>query len=134
MCRLPHIEVMWLDPSTFPPQHRIKLVTQKLRTEIMSLSYHPLHLADVSVRTVAVNRGLAMQVRPILLRHGSELVGCLVATEPVPSLRILNQPIDPPEGAAPWSNRSCEPWWASSPASTHVWKKELHLHAKVENQ
>jgi hypothetical protein len=49
---------MVFDPSTFLLQQRIKLVTQKLRIQIMSLSYHPLHLADVSIRAVAVNWGL----------------------------------------------------------------------------
>jgi hypothetical protein len=34
-------------------------------------------------------------VHPVLLRQGSELVGCPVAAEPVPGLQILNQPIDP---------------------------------------
>jgi hypothetical protein len=48
-------------------QHRIKLVTQKLRIEIMSLSYHPLRLVDVSVHAVAVHRGLALLVQSILL-------------------------------------------------------------------
>jgi hypothetical protein len=67
-----------------------------LRIEIMSISYHPLRLADVSVCTIAVHRGLALPVHPVLLQHGSELVGCLVAAEPVPGLLILNQPIDPP--------------------------------------
>jgi hypothetical protein len=43
------------------------LVTQKLRIEIMSLSYHPLHLVDVSIRVVAVHRGLALLVLPVLL-------------------------------------------------------------------
>jgi hypothetical protein len=69
---------------------------QKLRTEVISLSYHPLRLADVSIRAVAVHRGLALSVHPILLQHGSELVGRQVAVESVPGLRILSQPIDPP--------------------------------------
>jgi hypothetical protein len=42
-----------------------------------------------------VHRGLALSVHPIPLRHGSELVGRLVAAKLVPSLRILNQSIDP---------------------------------------
>jgi hypothetical protein len=74
---------------------------QKLRIEIMSLSYHPLHLADVSIRAVAMHRGIALLVQPIRLRHGSELVGRSVAVEPVLGLLILNQPIDPPECANP---------------------------------
>jgi hypothetical protein len=69
---------------------------QKLRIKLMSLSYHPLHLADVSIDTVAVHRGLALPVHPVLLRYGSELVGHLVAAEPVPCLWRLNQPIDLP--------------------------------------
>jgi hypothetical protein len=69
---------------------------QKLRIEIMSLSYHPLRLADVSIRTVTVHQGLALPVILVLLRHGSELVGCLVTDEPVPGLWILNQPINHP--------------------------------------
>jgi hypothetical protein len=44
-----------------------KLVTQKLRTEIMSLSYHHLRLADVSVCAIAMHRGLALLVCPVLL-------------------------------------------------------------------
>jgi hypothetical protein len=40
---------------------------QKLRIEIMSLSYHPLGLADVSVNTIAVHQGLAVLVHPVLL-------------------------------------------------------------------
>jgi hypothetical protein len=59
----------------------------------MSLSYHPLRLADVSIHAVAVHQGLAL---PVLLCHGSELIGHLVAIEPIPGLLILNQPIDPP--------------------------------------
>jgi hypothetical protein len=96
MCRLPNIKVIEFDPSTFLLQYRInKLVTQKLRIEIMSISYHPLRLADVSIHTVAVHRGLALPVLPILLQHSSELIGGLVDAEPVPGLLILNQPIDP---------------------------------------
>jgi hypothetical protein len=36
-----------------------------LRIEIMSLSYHPLHLADMSVCAVVVDRGLALLVQPV---------------------------------------------------------------------
>jgi hypothetical protein len=100
----------------------------------MSLSYHHLHLMDMSVRAVAVHRGLALPVQPVQLRHGSELVGRLVAVESVPCLLILNQPIDPPEGAAPWSDRSHGLGWASSPGSTPTCKKDLHLYVKVKNQ
>jgi hypothetical protein len=60
----------------------------------MSLSYHPLHLADVSVHAVAVHQLLAHLVVPFSLRHSSKLVRCPPAIEPVPDLRILNQPID----------------------------------------
>jgi hypothetical protein len=67
----------------------------------MSLSYHSLCLADVSKYTVAVHRGLALSVHPVPLRHGSELIGRPLLTEPVLGLQRLNQPIDPPEGAAP---------------------------------
>jgi hypothetical protein len=67
------------------------LVTQKLKIEIMSLSYHPLRLADVFIHTIVVHRRLALPVLPVSLWHGSELIGCPVATEPVPGLRILNQ-------------------------------------------
>jgi hypothetical protein len=62
----------------------------------MSLSYHPLHLADVSVRVIAVHRGLALLVCPVLLRHGSKLDGHPVAVELVPGLQRLNQQIDLP--------------------------------------
>jgi hypothetical protein len=58
----------------------------------MSISYHPLRLADVSIRAIAVHSGLALSVQPAPLRHGSELVRHPVAIE----LLILNQPIDPP--------------------------------------
>jgi hypothetical protein len=40
---------------------------QKLRIKIMSLSYHPLRLADMSVCTVVVHRGLALPVLSIPL-------------------------------------------------------------------
>jgi signal transduction histidine kinase len=40
---------------------------QKLRIKIMSLSYHPLCLADVSIDTIAVHQGLALLVHPVLL-------------------------------------------------------------------
>jgi hypothetical protein len=46
---------MGLEPSTFPLQHRIKLVMQKLRIQIMSLSYNTLRLVDVSIHVVAVH-------------------------------------------------------------------------------
>jgi hypothetical protein len=59
----------------------------------MSLSYHPLYLANVSIRVVAVHRGLA---QPVKLRHGFELIGRIVATEPVLGLLILDQPIVSP--------------------------------------
>jgi hypothetical protein len=100
----------------------------------MSLSYHPLCVADMSVRAIAVHQGLALPVLLVPLSHDSEFVTRLVAAEPVPSFRILNQPIDPAECTAPWSDRSRGPGWASSPASTLACKKELHLHVKVKNQ
>jgi hypothetical protein len=100
----------------------------------MSLSYHPLILVDVSVHAVAVHRGHALSVQPISLRHGSELVRRPVAIEPVTGLLILNQPIAPPDGAAPWSDRSRIHVLASSLASTPTCKKELHLHINVKNQ
>jgi hypothetical protein len=40
---------------------------QKLRIELMSISYHPLHLVDVSVRVIAVHRGLALSVHLVPL-------------------------------------------------------------------
>jgi hypothetical protein len=86
---------MGFHPSTFLLQHIIKLVTQKLRIEMMSLSYHPLRLANVYVYAVAVHRGLALPVHPVPLQHGSELIERPVAAELVPDLLILNQPIDP---------------------------------------
>jgi hypothetical protein len=63
---------------------------QKLRTEIMSLSYHPLHLADVSIRAVVVHRGLALRVHLVLLEHGSELIRCLVASEPTTGMTMCH--------------------------------------------
>jgi hypothetical protein len=68
---------------------------EKLRTEIMSLSYHPLDLADVSIRVIAVHQLLAWPVLPIPLQHGSKLVRHPPTTKPIPGLQILNQPIDP---------------------------------------
>jgi hypothetical protein len=62
----------------------------------MSLSYHPLCLADVSVRAIAMHRFLDHLVMPVLLRHNSKLVERPIAVEPVPSLWILHQPIDVP--------------------------------------
>jgi hypothetical protein len=67
MCMLLNIKVMGFDPCTFLLEHRIKLVTQKLRIEIVSLSYHPLRLANVSICIIAVHRGLALPVLPVLL-------------------------------------------------------------------
>jgi hypothetical protein len=60
----------------------------------MSFSHHPLCLADVSIRSIAVHRLLAQLVLSVLLQHGSKLVRCPLATEPVPGLQILNQPMD----------------------------------------
>jgi hypothetical protein len=62
----------------------------------MSLSYHPLRLADVSIHAVVMHRGLPLLIHPVKLRHGSELIGHPVAAELVPGLLILNQLIDPP--------------------------------------
>jgi hypothetical protein len=82
---------MRIDPSTFLLQHRIKLVTQKLRIKFLSLSYHPQRLVDMSVHTIAVHQGLALLVLLVLLQYGSKLVGCPVAVELVLGLQILNQ-------------------------------------------
>jgi hypothetical protein len=60
----------------------------------MSFSHHPLCLADVSIRSIAVHRLLAQLVLLVPLQHGSKLVRCPLATEPVPGLQILNQPMD----------------------------------------
>jgi hypothetical protein len=67
-----------------------------MRIQILSLSYQPLHLADVSVHAVVVHRLLAESVLPVSLKHGSKLVKRPPATEPVSGLRILHQPIDYP--------------------------------------
>jgi hypothetical protein len=40
---------------------------QKLRIEIMSLSYHHMCLANVPVYTIAVHRGLALPILLVLL-------------------------------------------------------------------
>jgi hypothetical protein len=60
----------------------------------MSLSYHPLRLADVSVCAIVVHQLLAHLVPLIPLQHDSKLVGRPIALERVPGLRILHQPID----------------------------------------
>jgi hypothetical protein len=60
----------------------------------MSLSYHSLRLADVSIHAIVVHQALALPVRLVLLRYDSKHVGHLVAAEPVPGLRILNQLIN----------------------------------------
>jgi hypothetical protein len=52
----------------------------------MSLSFHPLHLANVSVHALVVHRGLALPVHPVPLRLDSELVGRPVVAEPLPGL------------------------------------------------
>jgi hypothetical protein len=49
----------------------------------MSLSYHPLRFADVSIHVVAVHRLVAQLVLPVLLRHGSKLVRRPPTAEPV---------------------------------------------------
>jgi hypothetical protein len=66
---------------------------QKLRIEIISLSYHPLHLVDVSVCVVVVHQLLAHPVLPVL---NSKLVKRPIVVEPIPGLRILHQPTDRP--------------------------------------
>jgi hypothetical protein len=73
----------------------------------MSLSYHPLRLVDVSIHAIVMHRGLALSIQLVLLRHDFELIGCPIAVEPVIGLLVVNQPIDPPEGATPWLDRSC---------------------------
>jgi hypothetical protein len=62
----------------------------------MSLSCHPLGLADVFVHTIAVHLLAAEPILLVLLRHDYKLVGRPPAVEPIPGLRILNQPIDQP--------------------------------------
>jgi hypothetical protein len=69
---------------------------QKLRIEIMSVSYQPLRLADMSICAVTVHRLLAQPVLLVLLCHDSKLVGRQLAAELVLGLHILNQPIDRP--------------------------------------
>jgi hypothetical protein len=69
---------------------------QNLRIEIMKPSYHPLGLADVSVRVVAVHQLLTQLVLSVPFRHNSKVLGCPPVAEPVTDLRILNQPIDCP--------------------------------------
>jgi hypothetical protein len=54
---------------------------QKLRLEIMSLSSHSLHLADVFLRAVAVHQLLAQLVLLVPLQHSSKLVRCPPAAE-----------------------------------------------------
>jgi hypothetical protein len=67
-----------------------KLVTQNLRIEIMSIipSYG-------SCRHVRLRHSSAPMTW-VLLRDDSKVLGHPLATEPVPGLQILNQPIDHP--------------------------------------
>jgi hypothetical protein len=60
------------------------------------VSYHPLCLADVTVHAIVVHRRLAQPVLPVPLQDGSELHGRPPPAQPVPGLRILDQPIDQP--------------------------------------
>jgi hypothetical protein len=60
------------------------------------VSYHPLCLADVTVRTVVVHRRLAQPVLSIPLQVSYELYGRPPLAQPVPGLQILDQPIDRP--------------------------------------
>jgi hypothetical protein len=62
----------------------------------MSLAYYPLRLADMSVRDIAVHRGLALLVHPVLLRHGSELIRCPVAIELSQAFLFLTNQLTPP--------------------------------------
>jgi hypothetical protein len=93
---------MGFDPSMFLLQYRIKLVTQKLRIEIMSISYHPLCLADVSIHVVAVRQGLAA-------------AGLLTVLHPPPRRRSPHRhpPREPPTPREPPPPREpstpCEP-------------------------
>jgi hypothetical protein len=57
------------------------------------VSYHPLCLADMTIRAIVVHRCLA---QPVPLRDGSKLRGRPPPTRPVPGLQILDQPIDRP--------------------------------------
>jgi hypothetical protein len=68
MCRLSNIQVMGIGSVlAFYNTELNKLVKQKLRIEIMSLSYHPLCLADMSVHAIVVHRLLAYSVLPVEL-------------------------------------------------------------------
>jgi hypothetical protein len=123
MCMLPNIQVMGISlVLAFCNIELNKFVTQKLRIEIMNLSYHPLRLADVSDHAVAVHQLCPQLVLLVPHRHGSKLVGHPTIVEPVPSLWILHQPIDHPLKVL-WSDRSHRPAWASSTASTPEQKR-----------
>jgi hypothetical protein len=62
----------------------------------MSLSYHPLHIANMFVYAIAVHQLLTPPVLPVPLQHGSKLVRRPPTAEPVPDLWIFHQPNDVP--------------------------------------
>jgi hypothetical protein len=70
MCRCPDIQVMGIGPSTFLLQHIIQCYKQVDMQNCIArvrVSYHPLCLVDVTVRTIVVHGCLAQLVLPVLL-------------------------------------------------------------------
>jgi hypothetical protein len=70
MCRLPNIEVMGLDPIHFLYNIELnKLVTQKLRIEIMSLSYYPKGVAPWSDRSCGPRWASSAASTPVCIKE-----------------------------------------------------------------
>jgi hypothetical protein len=98
MCRLPNIQVMGIDPSTFLLQHRIqhyKQVNMKnLWKERKSISYLPLGLAYMTVHPVVVHQCLSLLVVLVSLQEGSELRRWPPLAHRVPGFWIFDEPND----------------------------------------
>ena len=60
------------------------------------VSYHPLSFSDMSICAVAVQPRLALPVPSVPVRDGPKLRRRPPPAQPIPSLRILDQPIDFP--------------------------------------
>jgi hypothetical protein len=82
-------------PSMFPLQHRIKQVSY---AKVENWNYEPFLPSSASCGRVYPHCSGALRACSIGLcssaRHGSKLIGHPAATELVPSIRRLNQPIN----------------------------------------